>query len=141
MAKLNVLGAQRVKALIAMLNEKEKKEIAKIRSQQMTHDEAEKVVDEEFGVSGIVEEMKSLRVRLAQLSDELNAKTGKYININNNYSYNSPTYSKYSNRRNNLMLGDVNEKIAELRKEFAEKESRLWLCETLEEAKAIVGIE
>jgi chromosome segregation ATPase len=141
MGKLNVLGAQRVKALIEVLHDKEKEAIAALNELKPSTEEVNTAVYEEFGVTGIKQEIREIKNRLEQLSEELESKTGQTVSLSENYSYYNQNYKRYDKRRKEVRDGEIDKKIVELKQEFRKKEQQLWLCETLEEAKAIVGIE
>jgi hypothetical protein len=140
MANLKILGAQRVKALTEMLKEKEASLIAQILKEQLSHTDAEKHVNKDLGVQKFVDEVTDLEKRILELSELIQAKTGAYYSVNRNSSYN-PVRSKYNELVEKARKGDTEKRIAQIKAEFKSKEQRLWLCETLEEAKAIVGIE
>jgi hypothetical protein len=140
MSNFKILGAQRVKALTAMLKEQETAAIAEITKGQLSLEKAQEKVNTDLGVHAYVEEIKALKTRLKELSDLVQAKTGRYFNVSENYSY-GPLNNEYNDRVNKVKKGDTEKRIKEVQAEFRSKEQRLWLCETLEEAKAIVGIE
>ena len=140
MSNLKILGAQRIKALTLMLEEKEKQKINEVRKQLPTAKEAEQIVDEEFGATEIRKQIRIAEQKLLELSKQLESKTGQTKTISNGYSYNSATWSSYSKRKSEIQKGNLESQIKEIQKEFADKKNLLWLCETLEEAKAIVGI-
>ena len=140
MANLKILGAQRVKALTEMLKEQESAVIAEITKEQLTLEKAREKVNIELGIQGHVEEIEEIKIRLKELSDLVQAKTGRYYHVNEDYSY-GPLNNEYNDRVNKMKKGDSEKRIESVRAEFKRKEQRLWLCETLEEAKAIVGIE
>jgi hypothetical protein len=48
---------------------------------------------------------------------------------------------EYFERFTEVKNNGVDTKIKTIHSEFKRKEQQLWLCETLEEAKAIVGID
>lgn len=141
MPQLKILGAQRVKALINMLNEQERQKLAELKKQQPTPEDAQRMADQQFGVTEIREELKKLEARIEELSSELSAKIGQTVSVKYNYRWGSDEYRRYSKVKDEIERGEYEKKAEEIRKEFKEKEQRLWLCETLEEAKAIVGIE
>jgi aldehyde:ferredoxin oxidoreductase len=140
MSNFKILGAQRVKALTEMLKEQESAAISEILKEQLSHDNAEKLVNAQLGVQEFVDEIKTLKKRILELSDEIQAKTGYYYSVNKNSNY-SPTRNKYTELVEKTKKGDTEKRVTKIKEEFRKKEQRLWLCETLEEAKAIVGIE
>jgi uncharacterized protein YceH (UPF0502 family) len=141
MSNLKILGAQRVKALTAMLEEQEKEKLAELRtSELLSHSDTTKIVDAEFNVSEIREELDKLEERVEELSQKLKAKIGKTVQFRYDHVWNDPSYNRYTKRHSLVQKGDFDKKSAALAKEYAAKRQRLWLCETLEEAKAIVGI-
>jgi hypothetical protein len=139
MSNFKILGAQRVKALTEMLKEQEKAAIAEITKDLLTHEKAQEKVNTDLGVQGYVEEINALKTRIKELSDLVQAKTGRYFNVSENYAY-GPLNNEYNDRVNKVKKGDSEKRIKQVQAEFRRKEQRLWLCETLEEAKAIVGI-
>lgn len=142
MGKLSVLGAQRVKALIEVLNDKEREEIRKLNAQMLSEEGAEKIVREELGASELYKEIDEIEKRIKEVSAELEAKTGYYVSISVGYqSWKNEPYREYTRRLNEVRGNGVDKQIEQLKKEYRAKEQMLWLCETLEEAKAIVGIQ
>jgi hypothetical protein len=140
MSNFKILGAQRVKALTEMLKEQEAAAIAEITKEQLSRENAEVVVNEDFGVREVVEEIEVLKSRLLELSGVLSDKTGYYYSVNRNSHY-TDKHKKYLSSVSKAQKGDTEKRIKGIQAEFKRKEQRLWLCETLEEAKAIVGIE
>lgn len=140
MAQLNILGAQRVKALIAMLKEKEQQEILTAQRAQVSHDEASIIVHEQMGITEPIEEIEQMKERIDELNKVFRNTVGMYYTLNKNYSYNSLESSRYLNRIKEIQQGDTQQQIKEIQRVYKHKEQQLWLCETLEDAKAIVGI-
>lgn len=138
MAKLNILGAQRVKALTEMLNENEKQAIVELKASMPTQEQIKQQVNEEFGVQDLQKRAKELELELRELLEEIKEITGekRTFNIHN---YGTATTTKWYERYKELQQENTNQ-IQEITKSYAEKKRKLWLCETLEEAKAIVGI-
>jgi hypothetical protein len=138
MGKLSILGAQRVKALTEILDEKEKQTIRDLDTP--TRSEIEKMVDIEFGINDMQAELKDTIKKAQQLAKEINRVTGKNNEIETR-SWSRNNSSDYYNRVNELTAELHGSKVAEVRQFFKSKRQSLWLCKTLEEAKAIVGIE
>ncbi|WP_102271272.1 hypothetical protein [Cytobacillus massiliigabonensis] len=139
MAQLNLLGAQRVKALTEILAEKEKLAIASMALPSVK--EIKALVDDEFGIDGKRAEIDKLVAKANELAGDLNDVTGARVSVSlrENSNYGDPT--AYDTRVKELRKDLIDDKIAAVKAEFKRKEQSLWLCETLEEAKAIVGIE
>jgi CO dehydrogenase/acetyl-CoA synthase delta subunit len=140
MSNFKILGAQRVKALTEMLNEQMSQAIAEIQKEQIKREIAEDIVNKNLGINEQFDEIKALTARISELSEIVRLQTGIYHAVNRNSQY-TPEKVKYDTMVNKVQLGDTKERIAKVTAEFKRKEQRLWLCETLEEAKAIVGIE
>jgi hypothetical protein len=138
MGKLSILGAQRVKALTEILDEKEKQTIRGLDTP--TRSEIERMVDIEFSINNVQAELNATVEKAKQLAKEINSVTGKNNEIEiRNWGRNNLT--DYSSRVDELTSELKDSKVAEVRQFFNSKRQSLWLCETLEEAKAIVGIE
>jgi len=138
MGKLSILGAQRVKALTEILDEKEKQAIREL--ELVTVSKIEKMVDEEFGIADLQNELKATLERANAIAKELNQVTGKSTEIEKR-NWGRTITTDYTERVRQLTAELRDNKIAEVRSEFKAKRQSLWLCETLEDAKAIVGIE
>lgn len=137
MGKLSVLGAQRVKALTEMLNEKLREELFNIETP--SEKELQAMVDKEFGIDDWQSEYENHIEQAREVIKKLNIITGRGISISeNNYGRNNTT--DYSKRLSELRQEFIDKPRQQLRDEYKRKEQMLWLCETLEEAKAIVGI-
>ncbi|HDR7641335.1 hypothetical protein [Bacillus wiedmannii] len=138
MGKLSVLGAQRVKALTEMLSEKLREELCKIDAP--SGDELQAMVNKEFGIDDLQSEYENHMKQAREAIKKLNTITGKGISISeNNYGRSNDT--DYSKRLSELRQEFIDKPRQQLRDEYKRKEQMLWLCETLEEAKAIVGIQ
>jgi chlorite dismutase len=140
MSNLKILGAQRVKALTEMLKEQEASAVAEIRREQLKREDAEVLVNVELGIGEYIAEIEAIKARVNELSELVRVKTGVYYTVSKNSHY-TPEKVQYDKAVNKAQIGDTNEKIAKVQSEFKRKEQQLWLCETLEEAKAIVGIQ
>lgn len=140
MSKLSILGAQRVKALIEVLKDKEKAEIREVELQKPPRDEVEEQVDGEFEVSNITKELTDIEARVKEISRELTNKTGRSIDLEVRTLFRDERYKEYSNRVREVMSKDVDEEIERIKQDYRRREQMLWLCETLEEAKEIVGM-
>ena len=142
MSSLKIIGAARVKALIAMLNTQRDSEIAKVKATAMSQSEAKVETMKLLGAEKEYEKVAGLIIELAAASEELGAKTGLRYKANLSIdSYQASAYLKYNRTMSRLQTGGIDATIAKIKAEYAAKEQRLWLCETLEEAKAIVGVE
>jgi hypothetical protein len=141
MSNFKILGAQRVKALTEMLKEQEAVAIAEINKGKKTRSQAEDIVHAELGVKEYFDEIKAMEARIEKLSELIEPKTAYRFSINRNSRSYGNSYTVYNANVTKVMESDTKKRIAEVQAEFKRKEQRLWLCETLEEAKAIVGIE
>lgn len=141
MANLKILGAQRVKALTEMLKEQEAAKIVEITREQLSQEMAEEIVDKDLGIHEYTAEIKEIKNRIDELNEILQNKTGKMYQLQERYGYSSSYKNDYNQLVAKVRKGDTEKRIAEVKADFKRKEQRLWLCETLEEAKAIVGIE
>lgn len=137
MAKLSILGAQRVKALQEILDKKQAEAIAALDIP--SHDEIQTLVDKEYGVYEWQREIDELVAKAQKIMDKLNTATGKDYFVNKGYRSYSNNNS-YNKRIRELTIEQRDAKINEVKAEYKHKSNMLWLCETLEEAKQIVGI-
>lgn len=141
MAKLNILGAQRVKALVEFLNDQKKEEIRDLHDSMMSDEEARAIVDEEFGVSDARREVEEMKRVSELLSAEMERKIGTTCEVVTRRNYMNENADKYRERFNEVKRGDIDDRISEVKQKYKDKERSLWLCETLEDAKEIVGIQ
>jgi hypothetical protein len=140
MGKLSILGAQRVKALQEMLKQNENETIASL--DVPSYDEVCKMVDAEFGIDGIQDEIDKLIGKANELAQKISDVSGTQVKISKNLRYGySDTETSYKKRVRELQQELRDDKIVQVKEHFKNKSQMLWLCETLEEAKAIVGIE
>lgn len=141
MANLKIIGAARVKALIAMLQTKRDEEIKAVRATQQSQQVAQLLAMREVGAEEEFVRIHTTLETLALLSEEMAAKTGMRYKVNMSVdSYQAPAYIKYNAALARHKNGDIEKKVAQIKADYATKENLLWLCETLEEAKAIVGV-
>lgn len=139
MGQLKVLGAQRIKALTEMLDEKKKAEIREVEKRRIGISEALIKVAEQDGLGHKIMELKEVTARAKELQEELapyGIERSATISINQYGIRNS----KVLDRATTLADDGAAEEIAEIKASYKRKEQSLWLCETLEEAKEIVGI-
>lgn len=115
MGQLSILGAQRVKALIEMLHDKKRQELLPYR-----YNVSRERVYEEI-VQDVPDFHEHLEIIVGCLGDSANRLTGGL-------------YEKHSAR---LSRKD-REKMDDIEQKYKRLERELWLCETLEEARAIV---
>ena len=143
MGKLSVLGAQRIKALEGMLDDQLKEKIYELGKVKSPFAEATKALIKELGAEEEYNEMLKLAEQFNEVAERFKDKTGTHNKISvstTNYS-NYNDYCNFDNRRKELMEGEFKAEENKLREEYKRKKQMLWLCETLEEAKEIVGIE
>ncbi|MFD1453260.1 hypothetical protein [Oceanobacillus sojae] len=141
MSQLKILGAQRVKALTGFLEEQKEAEMASARKGILDYDEAQRIVNEEYGISEAYEEYEALKERMGELSAELEDKIGHKVRVELSRTYGTSKSTEYVDRIRRVREGNLTEILKEIESKYADKERRLWLCETLEEAKEIVGID
>lgn len=136
MGKLSVLGAARVEALIAMLQDEKKRELKALGVP--TRKDIEEQVKLEMSVDQHEEEMRRLIREAEKHADAIKARIGFEYRINlNTYGGQNLVYKQ---RVDKLVAAKITEPTAEIDAKYRRKIQELWLCETLEEAKAIVGI-
>lgn len=137
MAQLSILGAQRIKALSEMLEVKYKEEL-KVLQTELSSTVIKSRADESFNLTELREKANDLKDELQMVIDEINLVTGERVSISySHYSSNSSTPYQQKVRE---LSKELTRKTNELRASYDDKKNRLWLCETLEEAKQIVGI-
>jgi len=141
MGKLAILGAQRVKALAEMLKEQRDRKLVELNKQKPTRKEAEKEADKTFGVLELTEEVDKLTEKLRDISAPLENKTGRSIAVDYRNIYRGSALSKYNDEVNRIMDAGVEGDVGVVKEEYRKKEQMLWLCETLEDAKKIVGLD
>lgn len=144
MGKLNILGAQRVKALIEILQEKKAAEIAEMSASLPTRDKIKKDLELENGVALLRTELDKIIVQGNKIAEKINDITGegRYLSQGASYSYKQDNLEKeYRKAIDEVYEGRTKSKLDEIDKKYKKKEQSLWLCESLEEAKEIVGIK
>ncbi|AMQ66715.1 hypothetical protein FDG96_gp56 [Bacillus phage Mgbh1] len=140
MAKLSILGAQRVKALIEILNEKKEEEMKQVRDSLPSMSEVKRLADEKMGISHLSSELELLKGQMEKLSAKLNDAKGVEIRVRIDTNWRHPKYEEYTKVEEEIRRELIDSKLQEVERKYKDKENRLWLCETLEEAKEIVGI-
>lgn len=139
MTKLNLLGAQRVKALSDILDRKYEDVINEAKNLRKRGDEAEKELLKHLGLYDKFLEVSNL---IAVLRQE--AKPLRDIGYDIDTDLHMLRY-KLSDDHRQILDGIYDngseEMISDLRRELEDKKSKLWLVETLEEAQAIVNSE
>ena len=140
MGQLKVLGAQRIKALTEMLNEKRQEEIREVEKRRIGMSEALLKIAEQDGLGDTIAELREISKRYMQLQNELKDYGVEPFNGISVNPYRDTT-NKNQERARVLADAGTTEEIAEIKARYKRKEQSLWLCETLEEAKEIVGIE
>lgn len=133
MAELKILGAQRVKALQERLEEKKKAEIAEVQATLPTEDDIKKMVDDEFGVTELRQQLAKAKEEVSRIEYAINEKTSEYEDY-----YSKRQKSAWYLRRQELKQQKVDSVIEAIGAKYKQKSTDLWLCETLEQAKAIV---
>lgn len=139
MGKLSVLGAQRVKALESMLDDKMQAEINALPT--VKRQDADVKVREEFGLQEKYEQAQELIRQANETLTSINAITGDKdyaaLSTNSQSHMNRTPFAK----RVEAVMNERKEKVAEIKAAYNRKKQMLWLCETLEDAKRIVGLE
>lgn len=138
MGKLSLLGAQRVKALEDILDVKMKAELATVEA--IDPIDSKRQALEEFGLLEDYRKAQEHVQAASELLQKVNSITGDgdYATLSTSRKYSSRTpYSK----RLHAIENEYKAKKDAIKAEFTRKKQMLWLCETLEEAKAIVGLE
>jgi len=139
MGKLSVLGAQRVKSLIEILNAKRDKEIHDYTSSLPTKEEIQKTIQIQYEplIAEKKQKCEELVVKLLDTANELKELDGTYYIINRYVNTNTSIIHQLINKEFNERQIHINQ----IKAAYKYKEQMLWLCETLEEAKQIVGIQ
>lgn len=140
MTQLKLLGAQRIKALTAMLEDKRKAEVREVEKSTVNREVAKLKVAREYGIEDKFIELNALKERVHELNKELSPYGYNFELRTSQSTYQKPLADEFAKAVTKEMFGDRDERIAEINARYKQKEQQLWLCETLEEAKAIVGI-
>jgi hypothetical protein len=140
LGKLAILGAQRVKALTEMLKEKEQLEIKVIQTEMKSEDEINQILEQEYGIEEEMHRIKEILHEIDVINIKLREKTGVYYTVNKNTVYNHREQMIMGKKRQQIRDNGTSERISAIQSAYKTKEQRLWLCETLEEAKEIVGV-
>lgn len=139
MGKLSVLGAQRIKALEGMLDEKMNEELAQVKKSDV---DASKIARTEYGIEEAYQKAKKLLEQANELLQEVSTVTGDVYSASQQFHSNYRAKTAYKQRRDEILdNNDIKQVQEAIKKKYTHKKQMLWLCETLEEAKQIVGIE
>lgn len=126
-----------------MLNQKEKDEIREVESQKLTPNEARKVADKEAGIDGAVARLNQLIETASKLAEEIEPLTSEKFEVffkrNRTFNPSIERDCKWHDVYTEATKGNQTQ-INAIKRKYADKRNHLWLCETLEEAKEIVGI-
>lgn len=136
MAELKILGAQRVKALQERLDLIKKDTLATARKALPTDKDLKQVVDVKYGMDDIRLKLELAQANVERLKESLNRVTGEFES-----GYSAKQSTDWYKDFLKLKKEHVDDKLADIEKNFKRRASDLWLCETLEEAKRIVGLE
>lgn len=140
MSNMKLPGVKRIEALEGMLNEQERAAISEALSKLPSDDEIKQRVDTEFGLTALSAEIEAIEKRLSEISEETDRISGRVYSLNRSGNYRSLRSSGYDDRIRRLKEELHGEVLNEIRAKYKSKRQSLWLCETLEEAKAIVGV-
>ena len=144
MGKLSILGERRVKALLEMLADEEAKELLLARAAVPSEDDIRRNLENGSGVDLIRAELDKVKFMANELCERINSVTGEgvYLRVSTD-RYNHGDQQLHAEWEQ-AILDEYNKHtkiLDDIKSDYKVKRSRLWLCETLEEAKAIVGIE
>lgn len=140
MTKLNLLGAQRVKALTEILERRFKDEINRLGNERISPKEATEKLAKQKGKEDLLREIYEMEKRSKSIEQE--ASNELALSIKFDLTYDAFRTSRDArNELNKIQNNGVEEKIEKLKRELEERKSRLWLVETLEEAQEIVNSE
>lgn len=140
MTKLNLLGAQRVKALTGILERKYSDKIAEVKKGQMNDEEVIQVLAQETGREGLLKEINEHVDALMALQSEAATMLGMDVYARAEMHF-WKMGDKLRDSAKTLADNGVSDKVEKLRRELEDRKSQLWLVETLEEAQAIVQSE
>lgn len=139
MGKLSLLGAQRIKALESILDDKMYAEIDELPT--VSRSKAEETVREEFGLNEDYANAKEFISKANEYLTKVNSITGDKdcakISTDSQSHMNRTPFAK----RVEHLMDERKRKVVDIKAEYSRKKQMLWLCETLEEAKEIVGIK
>lgn len=140
MGKLSVLGAQRIKALEGMLDEKMQEELDNVKPATV---DSSVVARKAVGIDKDYDKaVKLIEQANDILQNIISPATGDAHSASMNFSSNYRMKTEYKKIRDDVAENTSGKKEREeIKKRYARKKQMLWLCETLEEAKDIVGIE
>lgn len=141
MAELKIIGVRRVEALLNVLNTKEKEAIASLVIP--SYSDINATVDAEFGISDKQARVDELLTEANELLAEINTVTGDGLEVKKSSNYRRQRETDgdaYRKRVKELEEQLRNKPIADVKAAFEAKRTQLWMCETLEDAKAIVGV-
>ncbi|MDN7062685.1 hypothetical protein FIV11_13250 [Lactiplantibacillus plantarum] len=137
MARLSILGARRVEALQVILEQQKNAEINKlIKPDHLSEHDAAIKHGAKVGVD-IVSVVKNIEDSLKLLKQN-----GFYVDYSARHvmKYGVENYCQNEFTSEIPALTRYNNKVNKIKKHYADLKNRLWLCETLEEAKEIVGM-
>lgn len=137
MTKLNLLGAQRVKALTEILERRYSDEINKVDRKKLSEKSKAISVAKHLGKHELLDELEEIKERVVELNNILYNKVGVSVSID--ISYNAWRMPTEVRELRDSQSNGASEHIALLKRELEDKKSNLWLVQTLEEAQEIVN--
>lgn len=138
MTKLNLLGAQRVKALTEILERRFKDVIKEVESEELPIKVATEILAERKNAHSELQQIKDIEKDINSLSRMLLAEVGIRVEFQLRYGH----YSALKEVRedlHNIQRRDIDKTVAILNRELEDRKSQLWLVETLEQAQEIVN--
>lgn len=137
MTKLNLLGAQRVKALTEILERKYNDAISEVRNNTKTNEETAIEMANDKGVRETLEKVIEAKTFLENAASILREGIATDVKVNIDYGYYRASNEVYVEFYK-IKEGDNKAIIREIKRELEDKKSQLWLVETLEQAQDIV---
>lgn len=131
MTKLNLLGAQRVKALTEILERKYSDKISELDNLRISEEGAVELFSKEIGSEDLLEKIREHEAELKGLEREALSKLGLEIHVRVRTDYwSSPKL--VGDRIREIETGSSGEAKKRLKRDLEDKKSQLWLVETLE---------
>lgn len=138
MANMNLPGVRRIEALITVLKAKEKEALAALSAALPSRESLRDIVDAEFGLTEARAEAAEALAKAREAYAKIGEVAGGAYEVNVSQRYYNARDTDYAQRLSEVYAENIDVHIDALKREYKDKESALWLVESVEEAKAIV---
>ena len=137
MGQLNLLGAQRVKALQEIAKKKCNQELAEVEKTRLNGSERYLEASKLIGEENLYAEFLKAKEIMGEFSARLESTFGIHVSV----SMQTHRINTDFQRALKAVDTDYLKNVSVIKDKWLDIQNKLWLCETLEEAKELVGVE